>query len=383
MKKKNIFILIIMFVLKENLFLASQQNNINTYILEGIKETSNFEFEKGHSYFHKIYLEDKNNPASYFYFAWLLSRMQDYYAKKDYNEIIRYLNYANSLADKRIKKNEKDVEALFYKAAINGLTAYIEGLKESWWNVAMRGKEMRNYAKRILEIQPDNPDALYFIGFYDYFADTLPSIQKFFRTLLFIPGGNKKRGLEELQIASQQGYFTKLEADRTLLIIYIFYEKNCIEGQKLAYSLIEKFPKNPFFRYSLSKCFYYEQQWQLSADALKELPSQYSYLKRYGPSPLIYEIEYWLARSYLHLNQYQDATNYFLEILSEKPEDPPWLIQWTYISLGQAYDLQGDTEKAISSFKKALKIKNYKQAHSKILKRIERNELLSLYETDY
>lgn len=363
--------------------LRAQVSNIDAYILEGIRETTNFDFEKGHSYFHKIYLEDKDNPASYFYFAWLLSRMQDYYAKSDYDKILKYLNFSNSLAEKRIKKNKEDIEALFYKAAINGLTAYIQGLKESWWNVAMKGKEMRNYAKRILEIDPENADALYFLGFYDYFADILPKIQKFFRTILFLPGGNKQRGLEELQIAAQKGNFTNIEAKRTLLIIYIFYEKNCAEGQKLAYSLIEQFPKNPFFRYALSKCFYYEHQWEFSINTIKDIPNQFNYLKQYGPAPLIYEIEYWLARAYLHDNKLEKATKILLNILEQAPSEPPWLMQWTYISLGQALDLQNDSETALNYFKKALKYKNYKDAHSKIRKRLDKNELLSLYETDY
>lgn len=237
----------------------SQEEHVDTHIISGIDAASNFNFDEAHQDFDRVFMQDEKNPAAYFYFAWLLSQMQDNYLKKDAKKIYQYLKNADSLSDKILKQNENDVDALFYKAAVNGLSAYMEGTKESWWKSAKYGQKMRNYAKLMLEFQPDNPDALYFLGTYDYFADIMPSTQKFLRSLLLIPGGDKNRGLKELKEAKIFGYYTKVEAEKTLLSIYVYYENNCAEAENIAYDLIDRFPNNPSFKLALSICACYEK----------------------------------------------------------------------------------------------------------------------------
>src|SRR4030042_1277470 len=329
-------------------------NPSDVYIIEGINAATNFDFSTAHENFTQLHNLDNNHPAPYFYFGWLLTRMQDFYMNKDYNDILRYLKYADSLADKKLKQHPNNIEALFYKAASKALVAYIDGLKESWWNAAQAGKSMRSYSKKIIELQPDNPDALYFLGTYDYFSDSLPAAQKFIRTLLLIPGGNKERGLHELQEVSEKGYYTKIEAKRTLLIIYVYFEKDCEHAENIAFNLMEEFPNNPFFRLMLSQCYYMKKEWQQSAKILEDVPDSISYLKKYGYSSLLYEIKYWLARTYLHLEEYQQAETILLTIIQDKPKEPAWLYQWALLSLAQCYDIQGDEKHSMIYYRKAL-----------------------------
>lgn len=361
----------------------SQEEHIDSHIIRGIDAATNFDFDEAHQDFDYVFMQDEKNPASCFYFAWLLSQMQDNYLKKDTKKISQYLKNADSLSDKILKQNEDDVDALFYKAAVNGLSAYMEGTKESWWQSAKYGQKMRNYAKQMLELQPDNSDALYFLGTYDYFADIIPSTQKLLRSLLLIPGGDKNRGLKELKEAKNYGYYTKVEAEKTLLSIYVYYENNCAEAENIAYDLIDKFPNNPSFKLTLSICAYYEKDWEQSALLLEGLPQHYDYLKKYGHASIVFEIEYWLARNYLHLEKYNEADELLLQIIADKPDEPHWIYQWAILSLAQSYDLQGDSSAAFSYYRKAMQLKDYKNSHAKIESRFKSQHPLPLSSTDY
>jgi predicted Zn-dependent protease len=63
-------------------------------------------------------------------------------------------------------------------------------------------------------------DAYFGLGTYNYMADALPSYVKGLRALLFLPPGNRKRGLEQLQGAAEGSRHFALEARVLLVTIY-------------------------------------------------------------------------------------------------------------------------------------------------------------------
>ncbi len=352
-------------------------------IIDGIKSMANFKFNEAHKKFYNLYVLDSNHPSSFFYIAFLKTKMSEYYLENNNLNIIQYLNYAESLADKLLSKNSKDIDALFYKTAINALKAYSEGYKSSWWNSAQYGKEMRKYSLKILEIEPKNKDALYFIGTYNYFADIIPAIQKFIRLLLFIPGGNKKIGLEQLQIAAEEGHYTKIEAMQTLLLIYTYFEKDYIKAENYALQLIHQFPDNPFYKLVLSNCYYREKKWESCSSVLSKINNKYNHLKKRGQAAIIYEAEYWLARCYLHQYNFETSIQILNNIINEHPSKPAWLYQWSILSLAQAYDMLNYEENALIYYYKVLTIKDHRNAHAKVKWRLKNNKTLPLFYTDY
>jgi predicted Zn-dependent protease len=79
-------------------------------------------------------------------------------------------------------------------------------------------------AKRLLESASsagaDNPDALFGLGTYNYLADTVPSYVKGLRALLFLPKGDRAKGLEQLAAASANSPVFALEARIFLVTIF-------------------------------------------------------------------------------------------------------------------------------------------------------------------
>jgi tetratricopeptide (TPR) repeat protein len=79
-------------------------------------------------------------------------------------------------------------------------------------------------AKRLLESDTLSAaaasDALFGLGTYNYVADTVPSYVKGLRALLFLPKGNRAKGLEQLEQAASQSRSFAIEARILLITIY-------------------------------------------------------------------------------------------------------------------------------------------------------------------
>jgi tetratricopeptide (TPR) repeat protein len=94
---------------------------------------------------------------------------------------------------------------------------------------AMRGAHMaasssaRQGHKALTEALRRNPrsaDALFAMGAYNYFADNLPALVKGIRFLLMIPGGDRERGLAQLEEAASSSRLFGTEALMLLSFIY-------------------------------------------------------------------------------------------------------------------------------------------------------------------
>ncbi len=97
-------------------------------------------------------------------------------------------------------------------------------------------------AKRLLEspsISGDAAtDALFGLGTYNYVADTVPSYVKGLRALLFLPKGNREKGLAQLAAAAEGSRTFGLEARTFLLTIYAnsherLYDRAVLERNRL------------------------------------------------------------------------------------------------------------------------------------------------------
>jgi predicted Zn-dependent protease len=90
------------------------------------------------------------------------------------------------------------------------------------------------------------------LGLYNYYADTLSSLAKVLRFFMGIPGGDKKEGMRQLEIAAQRGTITRVGAR--------FYLGRNLRTYDLAYArsieiltpLVKEFPENPIFQLILA-----------------------------------------------------------------------------------------------------------------------------------
>ena len=92
------------------------------------------------------------------------------------------------------------------------------------------------------------------------------------RWLLFLPGGDRERGLREMVGARANGQLLQGEADFQLHTLYLWYEKKPTEALKLLEALDAKYPANPVFRQRIAELLSgYLHDHAASADSWRDL----------------------------------------------------------------------------------------------------------------
>ena len=154
---------------------------------------------------------------------------------------------AKRLADLRLKKNPKDVEALYWLGAEEGLKASFEEAVERRHYAALRdGNDSVDHHREVLKIDPNFIDVGITIGLYEYAVGSLPLPIK---VMAGITGfrGSKKKGLAMIERVASEGNWARDDA-RTLLIILYTREKRYPEALAHARELTAKYPCNYLFR---------------------------------------------------------------------------------------------------------------------------------------
>src|SRR5882724_4166648 len=150
---------------------------------------------------------------------------------------------ARLLAEARLKQSPRDVEALYFLGAIEGLKASFEEAVERRHFAALKdGSDAVDRHREVIKLDPNYHDAEITIGLYDYTVGALPLPVKLIAGVAGFRG-SKKRGLATLERVAKEGKWVHDEA-KTLLIVLYTREKRFAEAAALARELAAKYPRN-------------------------------------------------------------------------------------------------------------------------------------------
>jgi hypothetical protein len=162
---------------------------------------------------------------------------------KEFNDLIKQARMA---ARARLIKNSKDAEALYYEASALGLRAsYGTTVKRSFMRAIGDANDSISTQKQVIKVDPNYVDAYLSIGLYEYILDSLPGKYKFFARLAGLKG-SKAKGIEHLELVTQQGKYAADDARVVLLGIYS-KEGKPERALELISQLAQKYPRNYLF----------------------------------------------------------------------------------------------------------------------------------------
>jgi tetratricopeptide (TPR) repeat protein len=150
-------------------------------------------------------------------------------------------------ADAWTKREPRRAEAWFYLAGSYAPLTQWRVFRGEKLAAARDGNRIRVALERAIAIDPSLNDAYFGIGLYHYYADVAPTAAKVLRWLLFLPGGDRERGLREMLQARDHGEVLTGEADYQLHWLYLWYENKPAEALALLKSLDARYPSNPIF----------------------------------------------------------------------------------------------------------------------------------------
>ncbi len=248
---------------------VSEASQITSLRQSGIEALYNLDYDKARRDFSEIARLYPDNPAGPQLLAaslWIktlyqsrrvqasLYSSESFYSKGDdkvdpkvVGEFRNLTREAKRLAEARLKKNPKDIEALYFLGATAGLKAsFHEAVERRHFAALREGSESVDRHRDVLKLDPKYIDAELTIGVYDYVVGSLPLPV---RLLAGIAGarGSKKRGLAALERVSKEGRWSQDDAKSVLIVLYT-REKRYRDVLMLARELGAKYPRNYLYR---------------------------------------------------------------------------------------------------------------------------------------
>lgn len=294
---------------------------------------------------HLEYLEDESDPV----------------LEKEYSGLT---DKAVDIGLSWIKKHPGDANAYLAVGGIYGLRARLAVQQRRWFKAYFDGKKAISNTRKAAKIDPELYDAYLGLGMYEYYAGTLPGVVKFLAKLVM--SGDPQKGLEQLNLCREKGFFNALGAK--LLLIEIYTQPgskyaNTAMAVKWSRELRAEYPLHPQMHFveivSLYEDKKYEESRRESLVYLKAVTDGVPvYRRRYLPRVLTA-----IGTTYLVEKKYDEAADYFARAVATIKEDAAahparWAV-WAIVRLANVYDLKGSRDKAIGLYKEA---KTYKDA---------------------
>ena len=259
---------------------------------------------------------------------------------------------AMSLAQARIARNPNDAAALYALGISYGLRSnYYWVVKKAWHDSLRDATAARRMHARVEALEPGNVDARLVEGLHDYLVGSLPWT---WRMLGFLVGihGDKELGIRIVQDVAAHGEDNKVDAEIFLGALYR-RENETRRAVPIVEDLIRRFPRNYLLRLELSQMYSMagdKEKALLAVAKVAELKTQHAPGYDRIPWEKIYyqqgTIEFWygeLDHALGHLQQVASAAEMDLNTGA-----------YTYLRIGQIYDLQQRRALAVAAYRKAI-----------------------------
>ena len=152
-----------------------------------------------------------------------------------------------ALAEQSLKQNDT-AEMRLYAGIGWGLKARLLGLWDDRRGTARAGVRAREHLLRAVQLDPELADAYTGLGLYNYYVDTLSAIAKILRFFMGIPGGSKREGMRQLELAMEKGEITAVEARFYLAKNLRNYDQKYERAVAVFEPLVAQYPQNPVFQ---------------------------------------------------------------------------------------------------------------------------------------
>ncbi|HUI66303.1 MAG TPA: tetratricopeptide repeat protein [Bacteroidota bacterium] len=337
----------------------------------GIAHVYNLEFARAEEEFHTLVRMAPGDPAGHFFLAmvlwWKISLDMDNeaYDAQFYSALDAVIDMCDSILSVR----PNDVQAIFFKGGAIGFEGRLRFHRDDYLGAANAGRKALPLVQEASSLDPDNWDILLGSGIYNYYAEVIPNEYPLVKPLiLFIPPGDKQKGIQQLSLAAQKGKYASIEASYFLLQIYYFYEKDYTRALAIALNLQERFPNNMLFQRYVGRIYVALNNWLLAEQVFRDILSRVSSGKPgYGPA-VEREAQYYLGLGDMFSRHLDEALAHFYRCdeLSRALDhnEASGFMAMANLKTGMIYDLQGKRDLAIMQYEKVISMKDYKDSRS-------------------
>lgn len=337
----------------------------------GIDHVYNLEFEKAEAEFRDLIRMNPGHPAGHFFSAmvqwWRI--MIDVDNEQYDREFIKALDGVVEMCDSLLEINPNNVTAIFFKGGAIGYQGRLKFHRNDYLAAANAGRKALPLVQDASALDPNNFDILLGSGIYNYYADVIPGEYPWVKPLiLFIPPGDRKKGIEQLTKASQRGNYASVEASYFLMQIYYFYEHDYFQALELAKQLSARFPNNMLFHRYVGRCHVSLGNWGQAEPVFTEIVARARKGTRGYGAAVEREAEYYLGMAAMGGRRFDEALPHFYRCdeLSRTLDrnEPSGFMTLANLKMGMVYDAQSRRDLALAQYRKVLDMKDYKDSHA-------------------
>jgi len=294
---------------------------------------------------------------------------------------------AKRLAELRLKKNPKDIEALHWLGSIEGLKASFEEAVERRHFAALKdGNDAVDHHREVLKLDPKRIDANITIGLYEYAVASLPLPIKIIAGITGFRG-SKKKGLKLIEQVASEGRWSRDDA-RTLLIVLYTREKRYPEALAHARALMAKYPRNYLFRLEAADALVSQAEVERKSKnveaAVKAEREAFATFEDLLHDRSVRDtavramdlVHFKYGEALLTAGEGERAAKEFLASAKVDHAEPS-LVTMAHLYAARAYDLAGKREEALTQYREVLTRPDIYAAHEEA-----RKGLLKPYKTE-
>ncbi len=264
------------------------------------------------------------------------------------------IDRARSLCDAILEKQPKNVAALYFRGAVEGvLASFYITIDHSVKEAFSHGKQAYKDDARVLKEDPEFYDAYMTVGTYEYIVGSIPWYIKWIAAIAGFHG-SKEQGFKDLALAAEHGDFVG-DDSRVLEMVLFVREQRYEDALKLAQYLHEKYPKNFLFNINRAQI---EEKLGRRGKAL-EIFLQVARMAEQGVPNYqkLEKVPYFLQlgpklRSAGELGKAEDLLSQVVGDPAATPSD----LARAHLALGKTYALDRQPGKAEEQYKKVLEL---------------------------
>jgi tetratricopeptide (TPR) repeat protein len=252
-------------------------------------------------------------------------------------------------ADALLKKNPKDIHAMYEKGVATGTLASFEGtVKRAYGTAISDAKASKKVQQEVLKLDPTFDDARMSVGSYDYIAAVAPAVVRLLLSVWGLGSPGKDAGIQELETAAAKGKTVSTDAKMILSVVYS-KEQRYDDALRVMSQLYAEYPRNFLFELSLA--------------------STYSKMTRFGDARHIYEqvltkiqskkdgydqirperVYYLLGNDDIRAEQFDKAIADFSGVTAGKNATPDEKAG-SYLWIGKIFDSKRDRVRAVEQY---------------------------------
>ena len=357
----------------------AQKNVRDSLITIGINQIYSIKFVKADSTFKTLSDKFPNDPAGIFFLSmidWWRILLNTTVEKYD-DRFLEELNFIIDKCDTILEIEPNNVDVLFFKGGAIGFRGRLRSLRSSWFKAADDGRKALPIIEKVLLLEPNNNDAIFGLGIYNYYASILPDKYPILKPIMiFMSLTDKEEGLRQVKRTAEKGKYAKYEAIYFLMLIYFTDENKPLLSYNYSKKLTKDFPDNPVFEKWEGRIAAKIGNSLRASEIFKDvLLKGQKKMTGYIDDITKREAVYYIADQYWKENKIDSSKIFFEDCVKyskviDKGKESGFYIN-ALIYLGMINDVQKNRIAAIEYYNRVLDLDEYKKSHELAEKYLE------------